>query len=118
MAYTPFSKTTPDPSSQAIGPFGTSIRDNQQAIIDGIIYGGMKGWDGAAVVGTGTAQKPQYWLLDDGDDYLRITPTWDGTYIRPNSLLIEWSDDDVTYYTIGTITLTWSGSYYSSHAWS
>jgi hypothetical protein len=118
MAYTPHDNTKPDTSTQSIAQVAQSIRDNEAAIIDGILYGGMKGWDGATIIGTGTAEKPQYWKLDNGSEYIRITPTWDGTYVRPNSLLIEWSDDDTTYHTVGTITITWNGNYYSSHAWS
>ena len=118
MAYTSFDKTKPDPATQAIGPFGTSIRDNQEAIVDGILYGGMKGWDAARTIGTGTAAKPQYWKLDNGAEYIRVTPTWDGSLPRPNSILLEWSPDDAVWNTIGTITITWSGDYYVSHVWS
>jgi len=118
MAYTPFDKTKPDPSTQSIAAFGTSDRDNQQAIIDGVLIGGMKDWDGAIFIGSGTLAKPEYWKLDDGAEFLRITPTWDGSLPRPNSLLFEWSPDDAAWNTIGTITITWSGNFYSSHAWS
>ena len=65
MAYTPFAPTKPDPSTESITAMGTSIRDNQQAIIDGILYGAFKGFDGAIVVGTGTTAKPQYYKLNN-----------------------------------------------------
>ena len=116
--YTPFDETKPDPSTESIAEIGSSIRDNQQAIVDGILYGSMKGWDGVTTVGTGTLLKPQYWKMDNGSEYLRITPSWDVTLPRVNYVLIEWSDDDITYEPIGTITITWNGNYYSSHAWS
>ena len=118
MAYDPFDETKPDPATQSIVELSTSIRDNQQAIVDGVLYGGMKDWNGTIFIGTGSLAEPQYWKLNDGSEYLRITPTWDGSLPRPDVLLIEWSSDDITYYAVGTITITWSGNYYSSHAWS
>ena len=118
MPYIPFDETKPDPATQAIGPLSTSIRDNQQAIVDGILYGSMKDWDGAATIGGGSAAKPDYWKMNNGSEYLKITPTWHGSLPRIESALIQWSDDDATYHDIGTITITWSGNYYASHAWS
>ena len=77
MAYNQFDDTLP--VSTATGPQTvTDIRDNQQAMRDMIIIGGINGWDMDAT-GTDPAEPTQLLYDDGGTERLKAALTWGTT---------------------------------------
>jgi hypothetical protein len=79
MTYTAYDGTKPDPATQAGTAFGTSTRANMKVLRDYVAAMGMvPGWKYYAVVGTGSAEAPQYMYYRKGSsgEVIRITPTW------------------------------------------
>lgn len=76
MAYNDFQDSKPV-SSDDIGDYTDSIRENLMAMRDAFISGfGMPGWDYAPTTGTGTTEQPQYMIWSKGTEQVRLTLTW------------------------------------------
>lgn len=108
MAYNQFDDTLP--VSTATGPQTvTDIRDNQQAMRDMIVIGGINGWDMTA--SGGTAEQPTQLLYINSTEYLKAALTWgssgggDGNVTQ--SVYSYSSDSGSNYDTIGTFTPTY-----------
>lgn len=108
MAYNQFDDTLP--VSTATGPQTvTDIRDNQQAMRDMIVLGGMVSWNMAA--SGGTAEQPTQLLYSKSTERLKSALTWgtsgggDGNVTQ--AIYSYSSNSGTDYDTIGTLTPTY-----------
>lgn len=94
MAYTDIDTTLPDPSTQSISDFGSSVRANVEGLLD-ILVASMSvnvpvpGWTMA--VTTGTYALPTvltYTKYGDTNKKVRVTRTYDGSN-RLSTVTIE-----------------------------
>lgn len=74
-SYTAFDATKP--AGTQTGPqFATSANANDVASEDDIITGQPRSWAFSQVVGSGTAEQPQYMVWSSGTNRVRATITW------------------------------------------
>jgi hypothetical protein len=125
MAYTPLDVTKPDETTQGITAFSSSVRTNDEAILDQLVSGGsMPGWDYAVTAGTTDA--PTEIVLtktDDSNRKIRITYTYSGGLVATMKAAkttnggSNW--DKITYAGKDLCTLTYDGNgFLQSTAWS
>ena len=122
MAYNQFDDTLP--VSTATGPQCiTDIRDNQQAMRDMIIVGGMVGWNMTATEVGGTAEQPELLTYAKSTERLKAVLTWgtsgggDGNVTQ--AIYSYSSDSGSNYDVIGTFTPTYDADgNVTSTAWS
>lgn len=125
MPYSQYNKTKPD----GVGS-GTvtlqEIRDNLNAVRDGIMLNGLPGFNCAA--SGGTEDQPATYLFTgtgaNSTERINGAVTWGttgGELGNPKTVVFTYSSDSgVTYpITIGTLTVTYTpNGYFSSYAWS
>jgi hypothetical protein len=74
--FTAFSATVPA-STQTGTAFAVSANANDVALWYALVMGGnVPGWASAPVIGTGTAEQPQYCVFTNGVQRVRATNTW------------------------------------------
>lgn len=130
MAYTQIDTSKPDPTTQNITDFSTSVRNNIRTLRDNLIAGTLVKWSAVVTVGTGTAEQPQYITHSNmlvTNEKIRETITWGatgGATGNPDTILYEYTSTgtfdttgsngpmgtiDYTYDTDGNVTSwTWS----------
>lgn len=113
MAYTLHDPTKPDPATQTGTQFGTSTRDNLNALRDAAIMGGgFPGFDMAAT--GGTPSEPATITYSKGVERVRASLTWSGGNVTV--AVYAYSANSGADYTttpggaIGTKTVTYDGS--------
>lgn len=124
MAYVSFNKTLPAGASN--GPTVLAdIRNNLMAIRDGIVLGGIPGFNCAASGGT-EDQPTQYLFTGTGvnsTERIKAVVTWGttgGALGNPETIVYTYSSDSGTLYeAIGTMTVVYTaGGYFSAFSWS
>lgn len=89
-------------------------RYNLTALRDALIMGAMPGFNYSYVVGTGSADEPQYMYYKNGNTWVRVTITWGTTGGEDGNPTQElWAlstDGGSNYDTIKTIAYTWDAS--------
>lgn len=124
MPYTFFDKTKPAGASN--GPtVMADIRNNLMAIRDGIVLGGIPGFNCSASGGT-EDQPTQYLFTGTGvnsTERIKAVVTWGttgGATGNPQTIVYTYSSDSgTTYVAIGTMTVVYTaGGYFSSFSWS
>ena len=120
MAYTSFDATKPDPSTENGTSFGTSIRNNQEALRDAIVIGAMEDWNLST---SGTAPEWDFYLFSKAAERLKITLTWgttggeDGNVTQ--AVYAYSSNSGGSYDTIGTLAITYdANAYVTATTWS
>lgn len=121
MPYTQFDYTTPNPATQGIVAYSTSIRTNLAAIRDIALTGAAPGWNYSW--SGGTADKPTYMIWSKGVERVRVTCTWGTTGGATDNLTVGVfaysSNSGTSYDTIGTETLAYdANSNLTSTTWS
>jgi hypothetical protein len=116
MAYTPFDHTKPDQSAQNITQAFTSIRGNDEALLDQLVTGGqLPGWNYDVTGGT-NAQPTEITLTKstDSNRKIRIYLTYDGSgnvlTFRAAKTTNGSTYDKMTYDGKDQCTLTYDGS--------
>lgn len=124
MAYALFDKNKPAGASN--GPTVLAdIRNNLMAVRDGIVLGGLPGFNCAASGGT-EDQPAQYLFTGTGvnsTERINAAVTWGttgGALGNPEIIVFTYSSDSgTTYVAIGTMTIVYTaGGYFSSYSWS
>lgn len=124
MTYALFDKNKPAGASN--GPTVMQhVRDNLMALRDGVITGGIPGFECVASGGTEDARTECLFTGTGTNSTERIKVvivygTTGGALGNPQTLTFTYSSDSgATYVAIGTMTVTYSAAgYFSSYAWS
>lgn len=121
MPYTPFDQTKPDPATQNITQFGTSIRTNEAAIRDMVVGMAPFGWN-LSITG-GTPEQPGTSTLSKGTERVRCVTTWGtsgGAANNPTIMVYSYSaNSGSTWDAIGTVTMAYdSNGNLTSSTWS
>ena len=114
MPYVHINPARPDGSVQTGPQVTPSIRDNQRALADAAIMGGLPGWQLA--VGGPDLNKPSTLTYTNGTQKLRATITWNAQD-NPSTLLWE-RDYGAGWQRVGLKTIVWSGDSVSAVNWS
>lgn len=124
MPYVSFDKTKPAGASN--GPTVMQhIRENLMAIRDGIVLGGLPGFNCAASGGS-EDQPAQYLFTGTGvnsTERILAVVTWGttgGALGNPETIVFTYSANSGTLYeAIGTLNVAYTANgYYASHTWS
>lgn len=106
MAYVPFENGVPVSTDNG-DTVVADIAKNLAALRDGLVIGGMPGWNYSKLNGTGTAAEPQYIYYANSTMKIRGTLTWSDGNVT--TVLWEFSTDSGSTYpdTIGTETISY-----------
>ena len=111
MPYTQFDPATPNPATQNITQFATSVRTNLAAIRDIAALGAAPGWNYSW--SGGTADNPTTMLWSKGTERLRATCTWGTTGGATDNLTVAvfaYNIDGTAPNTIGTLTIEYDAN--------
>lgn len=121
MAYVLYANDKPDISNPGQDVID-DIRENIEALRDGIIMGKMPDWDLTTTIGGGSATEPdsiEWRYQGTGDLALRATVTW--TSGNPTLIVYAFTTDRTqgtpTYDTILTQTLNYTSGNLTSTTW-
>lgn len=116
--YVDFNPAKPDTSTDNMATTSSHVRANFEALVDMIMMGTAKDWDGTKIIGGGSEAEPDAVEYDDGGtNRLKFAFTWSSGKVTVITVTFSVNSGG-SYDPVGTITITYSGNYYSSHAWS
>lgn len=94
MTYTALNLAKPDAATDNGTAFASHIRNNQRALRDAIVFGGVAGWTYSQ--SGGSAAEPAIQLWSSGTERLRLTSTWGSSGGENGNLIaatLEYSSD-------------------------
>jgi hypothetical protein len=92
-----FDSSLPSPAFRSGVQTADDMRNNQLALRDSVLMGGIAGFQYSRTIGTGTAEEPQYEFLKNGLIWIRATMFYSGIG-NPATSFVEVSTDGGTSY--------------------
>ena len=112
MAYDKFDYAHPDPTTDNGTDAFDYTRKNLKAVRDGVMMGGMPGWELSLEVGSGSNAFPDARIRHRGVEYIRAEYTYNSNN-WPTQIVWKYSSDSGSSYdTIGTETFTYDADGY------